>query len=87
MTVLLAQSMVYIEEAVGLFRDVGSIGYLVMALHANVVVHLELQSVEQKLDVDKVLKLCEEGIKLAGPMGDEKALNFFRDVKRQLTTG
>ena len=82
---LLRQSLACIEEAVDLFRGVGHTGHTIKALHANVLVHLDLAGRRMELDAEKVLALCDEGIELARPMGDDKALDFFKETKRKVT--
>ena len=83
----LSASLKAIDEAVELFRNIGNVRFLIMALKDNVIAHMLLDQVTHELDVDKVVVLCDEGIGLAQKMENADAVQFFKDAKEKLTTG
>jgi hypothetical protein len=80
----LKQALGYGEEAVAIFRELGIVRYLALALHYLVITHLKLAENSGALDVAHVRALCVEGETLNDKMGDDDGRAFFQNVQQAL---
>jgi hypothetical protein len=80
----LEQALGYGEEAVAIFRELGIVRYLALALRHLVITHLKLADKSGALDVAHVRALCAEGETLNAKMGDDDGRAFFQNVQQAL---
>ena len=67
-TRLLQRALSYIEEAVTIFRELGVVHYLALALRYAIITHLQLGELTTP-DLARIEVLCEEGETLCNQMG------------------
>jgi tetratricopeptide (TPR) repeat protein len=80
---LLQKALHCIEEAVDIFRALGIVRYLALALRHAVITHLQLGELTTPA-LARIEVLCEEGEALCTQMGDDDGKTFFHNNVRHL---